>query len=183
MKSFYPNNLSKNWKIVWILIQLAIISIGYYLFVYRSYGYKSWNDLIGGTMVMLGIFSTIMTFVDSPYKSRWYEIKSLKFYLSSVLLGITSIFLMVTNRDNFYEKEATIPTLAKVIGKERVLGFNRRSRNRIRIYATIQYFDKGKEIIQRLYDYEESYVVGYYVPIKYSENQPDLFRIDYEFEE
>lgn len=160
-----------------------MIGIGYYLFVYKSYGYKSWNDMIGGTMAMLGVILALMTFVDSPYKSGWYEKKHLKFYFLSILLGISSIYLMVSQRSSFYEKEATIPTFAEVIGKERVRGFGRRSGNRVRVYATIQYFDKGKEIIQRLSDYDDSYVVGHYVPIKYSENQPELFRIDYEFEE
>ena len=160
-----------------------MIGIGYHLFVYKSYGYKSWNDIIGGVLVMIGIISVFMTFVDSPYKSKWYQTKSFVFYLPSVLLALGAIFLMITNRDKFYEQQATIPTLAEIIGKERVRRFGGRGRNRIRVYATIQYFDKGQKIIQRLSDYDDRYVVGHYVPIMYSENQPELFRIDFEFEE
>lgn len=71
-----------------------MIGIGYYLFVYKSYGYKSWNDMIGGTMAMLGVILALMTFVDSPYKSGWYEKKHFEILLP---LNIAGNFFNLSN--------------------------------------------------------------------------------------
>ncbi len=183
MKSFYPKRLSKKWKTFWVIIQLTIVGVGYYLFVYKSYGYKSYNDLIGGMMVMLGIVLSLMAFIDSPYTSKWYEAKSLKFYIPMIVLLLGAIFLLIANRNDFYEKEATIPTFAEVIRKQRVNFFSRKRGNRVRKYAIIRYFDQGQEVIQRISDEDNRFTVGDYIPIKYSMIRPELFRIENEFEE
>ncbi len=183
MKSFYPKRLSKNWKIIWLLIQLLVLAVGYYLFVYNSYGYKSWNDLIGGTISVVAIIFILMSFIDSPNDHKWYEVKSLKFYIPSLLLALAIVYVLTFKRNEFYDQQASVSTLAEIIGKEQVQTFSRNKSNRIRTYATIRYFDNDQEIIQRISDYHGVYNVGQFVPIKYSENHPELFKIDFEYRE
>ncbi len=178
-KSFYPKRLNSKWKIIWILVQVVIITIGYYLFVYESFRYKSWNNILGGTMVVVGFLFIIMAFIDSPHGKK--RLDRLKFYIPFILFGLGSIYLLTSQRTNFYKQQALVPTLAEIIGKEREKTLLSRSRSRT--YAIIRYSNNGQEIIQQIDDYGDRYVIGHYVPIKYSEKEPELFIINYDYKE
>ncbi len=177
MKSFYPKNLPLVPKLTWLAIQLLLVGLGYYLYVYKFYWSKPWMEYTGLMFVVFGVLFFCLTFTPSiKGKDTFTQYLILAPMIIVVCLAILGCFQK--QRQYKFEKIDTY-AVASVIKFESE--FNVFSME-MEYYAIIMFRHEKALIRQRIDD------TGYYdykdpVEIMYSSEIPEILMTQYDYDQ
>jgi hypothetical protein len=163
--------ISKKNKILVSLIAIFLIFIGYYLAVYKSFGYQSNNDTIGNVMILISIGIIPMLWLNINKNSKW---KKYIYILPMVIIGIIIIIVTLAKKKKYLEEEINKygkNAIGKVIGFE--VGKGRSKRH----YVTFKYEFENKQYIQRIENYDDEYEINQNLNLKISKRNPEMFKL------
>ena len=163
--------ISKRNKIAVSVIAIILIFVGYYLAIYKSFGYKSNNDTIGNVMMLISIGSFPMLWLNLLENSKG---EKYQFVVPMVIVSMILIFVTMKKKEEYLEEEINnygINANGNVIGFEIGKG---RSRTH---YATFKYEFENKQYIQRIENYDDEYKINQNLNLKISKKNPEMFKI------
>lgn len=164
--------ISKRNKVVVSLIATILIFVGYYLSIYKSFGYQSNNETIGNVMMIISIIVFPMLWLNNTENSKW---KKYVYVVPMVIISIVLIILMIGKKKEYLEEELNKygqDAIGKVIGFE--VEHHRRSKTD---YATFKYEFENKQFIQRIQNRDNEYKLNQKLDLKISKRDPEMFKV------
>ena len=154
------------------IVSIASIFLGYILYVYYSFSYKSWNDSIAMLLISVPIFA-ISFFIFKYRYASWIK-KGVIFILVFIIIVI-AIVILINGKNNYRDHELKnngFTTTAKIINFQTVK--HKRSDT---YYATFTYFYRNKKYIQRVNNDDKIYQINQTVTIRISSKNPEMFKL------
>ena len=163
--------ISKKNKVLVSIVALLLTGLGYYLAVYKSFGYKSDHDIIGSVMIIvsLGIIEMMWLDVSNYSNKQTVHVAILTF------IGLITIIGTMMLKQNYVSSELSkngIDATATVVGFEADKG-GRTTRK----YAQIQYKCNNNQILQRVEYFDDKYKLNQDLKVRVSKSNPNLFEI------
>ena len=163
--------ISRKHKILVTAFAILLTGLGYYLAVYKSFGYRSKNYIIGDVMILisLGIIEMMWLDMDRYANKNTFQVTVLTF------IGIVTIMGTMMLKQNYLNSELNkngFDTKATVVGFE-TDNSGRTTRN----YAQIQYEYNSNQIIQREEYFDDKYKMNQNLKVRISKSDPYLYRI------
>lgn len=165
----YLIDISKKKKQIFSIFSVIFIGVGYYLAVYQSFSYQSFNHNLGGIIILLGIFCL---------KIFWFRWRKKWSHIILTIIAIATIIFIYFQRENFIDQEVN---QNGVIVKAQIIGFESNKNNllsrRYRKYATFRYSFRDKIYIQRVECFDENECQLHQIfNIKISQKNPEIFK-------
>ena len=164
--------ISKRNKIIVSVIAIVLIIIGYYLSVYKSFGYQSNNDTTGNVLMLISIGLFPMLWLNIADNSKW---KKYVYVVPMVIVGCILVFVVMAKKREYLEEE--LSKYGQVaVGK--VIGFEvEHTRRSTFDYATFKYEYQSKQFIQKTENFDNEYKIDQILNLKISKRKPEMFKI------
>lgn len=152
---------------------LAILSIvGYYLVIYKSFGYRSNNEVVGILMINFSVFILSLFYFNFTEATKNGE----RLYIGfMVVLVITLTIIIQVNKRRYVENQLNkfgTNVTARVINFE-----VEHQRRRKRKYVVFEYYFENKKYTQRIEDYDKKFQLQQALKIRISRKNPEMFSL------